>query len=72
MAKFIIKGGNHLYGSVRVGGAKNASYKILLASLLAHTPSRLLNIPQIAEVKFYTDLIRSLGGKVEQIGRAHV
>lgn len=68
MAKFIIKGGNHLYGSVRVGGAKNASYKILLASLLAHTPSRLLNIPQIAEVEFCADLIRSLGGKVERKG----
>lgn len=68
MEKFIIQGGNQLYGSVRVGGAKNASYKILLASLLANSPSRLLNLPQIAEVAFCADLIRSLGGSVEQKG----
>lgn len=68
MEKFIIQGGNQLYGSVRVGGAKNASYKILLASLLANSPSRLLNLPQIAEVAFCADLISSLGGKVEQKG----
>jgi UDP-N-acetylglucosamine 1-carboxyvinyltransferase len=68
MTKLIIAGGTPLYGSVRVGGAKNASYKIMVASLLAQTPSRLLNLPNIAEVEFTGNLIRTLGGQVEKKG----
>ena len=39
----IIKGGKPLYGSVRLGGAKNASFKLMIASLLTRGESRLLN-----------------------------
>ncbi|MBQ6154730.1 UDP-N-acetylglucosamine 1-carboxyvinyltransferase [bacterium] len=68
MSKFIVKGGNPLFGSVRVGGAKNSSWKIMIAALLADSPSRLLNLPHIADVAFVADLIRNLGGKVESRG----
>ncbi|MBQ6449555.1 UDP-N-acetylglucosamine 1-carboxyvinyltransferase [bacterium] len=65
MSKFVVTGGTPLYGSVRVGGAKNSSWKIMIASLLASSPSRLLNLPHIADVAFVADLIRTLGGRVE-------
>lgn len=68
MTKLIIDGGVPLHGSVRVGGAKNASYKIMIASLLADSPSRLLNLPQIADVQLTSEIIRSLGGQVEKRG----
>ncbi len=68
MSKLVITGGTPLYGSVRVGGAKNASYKIMIASLLADSPSRLLNLPQIADVELTASIINSLGGKVEKKG----
>lgn len=73
MSKFIIDGGKPLYGSVRVGGAKNASYKLMLAALLADTPSRILNFSHISDVHLVARLINSLGAKAAQVGeRAYV
>ncbi|MDR0463081.1 MAG: UDP-N-acetylglucosamine 1-carboxyvinyltransferase [Pseudomonadales bacterium] len=66
--KLIITGGQPLYGSVRVCGAKNASYKIMIASLLANSPSRLLNLPGIHDVMMTADIIRDLGGEVSDRG----
>ncbi len=68
MSKLIITGGTPLYGSVRVGGAKNASYKIMIAALLADSPSRLLNLPNISDVDLTSQIINDLGGKVEKRG----
>ncbi|MDO5561491.1 MAG: UDP-N-acetylglucosamine 1-carboxyvinyltransferase [bacterium] len=68
MSKLIVTGGTPLYGSVRVGGAKNASYKIMIAALLADSPSRLLNLPAIADVQLTSEIIRDLGGKADSCG----
>lgn len=68
MTKLVVTGGTPLVGSVRVGGAKNAAYKLMIASLLANSPSRLLNLPQIADVDLTAQIIKSLGGKVENKG----
>ena len=51
MAKFIIQGGKPLKGAVRAGGAKNASFKLMIASLLASGQSRLLNVSKIGDVE---------------------
>jgi len=68
MSTFIVNGGKPLYGSVRVGGAKNASYKLMLAALLADTPSRILNFSHISDVQLVASVINSLGAKATQIG----
>ncbi len=68
MSNFKITGGFPLYGSVRIGGAKNASYKLMIASLLADTPSRLLNFSHIGDVGLVANIINSLGGKAELVG----
>lgn len=68
MPDFIVQGGKPLYGSVRVGGAKNASYKLMLAALLADTPSRILNFSHISDVYLVASLINSLGAKAMQVG----
>lgn len=68
MPNFIVQGGKPLYGSVRVGGAKNASYKLMLAALLADTPSRILNFSHISDVYLVASLINSLGAKAMQVG----
>lgn len=68
MSNFVIHGGKPLYGSVRVGGAKNASYKLMLAALLADTPSRILNFSHISDVYLVASLINSLGAKAMQVG----
>lgn len=68
MAQFVITGGTPLSGSVRLGGAKNASYKLMIASLLTHGQSRLLNLPHIDDVAISSDIIRGLGGQVKEAG----
>jgi UDP-N-acetylglucosamine 1-carboxyvinyltransferase len=56
MSTYTITGGKPLYGSVRVGGAKNASYKLMLAALLADTPSRILNFSHISDVQLVANV----------------
>lgn len=68
MSVFEVTGGNALHGSVRIGGAKNASYKLMIASLLAEDESRLLNFSQISDVDLVSHIITYLGGKVAQVG----
>jgi UDP-N-acetylglucosamine 1-carboxyvinyltransferase len=68
MSTFHITGGTPLYGSVRVGGAKNASYKLMIAALLADSPSRVLNFSHISDVALVAKLINSLGAKAQEVG----
>lgn len=68
MASYTITGGTPLYGSVRIGGAKNASYKLMLAALLGSEESRLLNFSHISDVDTVSSIIEHLGGRVTQKG----
>lgn len=63
-----ITGGKPLHGSIRLGGAKNASYKLMIASLLANSESRLLNFSRIADVTTVADIINTLGGRAATNG----
>ncbi len=66
--KFIIQGGTPLRGVVRLGGAKNASYKLMIAALLADSESRLLNLPGISDVNLVAEVTESLGGSANEVG----
>ncbi|MBU0974689.1 UDP-N-acetylglucosamine 1-carboxyvinyltransferase [Patescibacteria group bacterium] len=68
MSEFHVTGGVPLHGSVRIGGAKNASYKLMIASLLADTESRLLNFSKISDVELVAKIISYLGAKVNKAG----
>lgn len=68
MSTYTINGSSPLYGSIRVGGAKNASYKMMIASLLAEDPSRLLNFSHISDVELVAEIINSLGAKATTAG----
>lgn len=72
MAKFVIDGGNPLKGLVRLGGAKNASYKLMIASLVGQSQSRLLNFSHIEDVAITREIIESLGGKTCTAGERTV
>jgi UDP-N-acetylglucosamine 1-carboxyvinyltransferase len=67
-ATFHIQGSTPLHGSVRVGGAKNAAYKLMIASLLASSESRLLNLPDIADVDMVKKIINELGARAYSAG----
>lgn len=73
MNSFAITGGKPLFGSVRLGGAKNASYKLMIAALLGDSESRLLNFSHISDVELVAKSINSLGAKAYEAGdRAYV
>ncbi|MBU0618877.1 UDP-N-acetylglucosamine 1-carboxyvinyltransferase [Patescibacteria group bacterium] len=66
--KFKIQGGQPLYGAIRLGGAKNASFKLMIAALLAQGESRLLNFSRINDVEVTKKIITSLGGGIRSAG----
>ncbi|MEX0616534.1 MAG: UDP-N-acetylglucosamine 1-carboxyvinyltransferase [Candidatus Woykebacteria bacterium] len=66
MAKYVIEGGVPLHGRVKIPGAKNAGFKMMIASLLSDDLSTLTNIPYIRDVISISKIIESLGAKVER------
>lgn len=58
---YVIRGGTPLHGTVRVGGGKNASAKLIVASLLSSEPVKLHNVPRIGEVETTLALVQALG-----------
>ena len=63
MEKYIINGGNKLYGSVRVQSAKNSVLPILAATVLADETVEISNIPQISDVRNMVKILTCLGCK---------
>ncbi len=61
LEKFLIKGGKHLYGRVRVNGSKNAALPILCASLLTKGRSVIHNVPRLRDVDSTLELLQLLG-----------
>jgi UDP-N-acetylglucosamine 1-carboxyvinyltransferase len=65
MNRFIIQGGKPLFGKVKIGGAKNASYKLIIASLLTDQKVTLKNIANIGDVVITRAVAQSLGAKTK-------
>ena len=68
MSRYIINGGKPLKGEVSIRGAKNASFKQIIASMLTNETVRLNNVPQISDVKITTSIAKSLGCQITQTG----
>lgn len=60
-----VQGGVPLEGKVRAQGAKNATTKLLVASLVSDQPCILNNVPNIGDVEITVDLCRELGSQVK-------
>ncbi len=63
MEKYIINGGNKLYGSVKIQAAKNSVLPILAATVLTDGEVKILNVPQISDVKNMINILTCLGCK---------
>ncbi len=68
MSRYIIDGGKALKGEVSIRGAKNASFKQIIASLLTDQTVTLNNVPQISDVKITQSIAKSLGCQIIQSG----
>jgi len=70
MDALVITGGRRLKGRVRASGAKNAALPIMAAAILADGPVRLKNVPNLADIRTMTRLLRELGVHVEREDRS--
>ncbi len=69
MSKYVIQGGNPLFGEVEIGGAKNAAVAIIPAALLVDGVCRIENIPQISDVNLCLTILQGLGANIRSINR---
>ena len=67
MDKFVINGGNKLYGEVSISGAKNAAVAIIPAVVLADEPCVIENLPKIKDVAVILAILKHMGAKVTKI-----
>ncbi len=68
MAKFMIEGGQPLRGEIALLGAKNASIKLLIASLLTKEKCQLDRLPNIGDVQTTIAILQALGVKIKATG----
>ena len=63
MEKYVINGGNKLFGSVKIQSAKNSVLPILAASVLTDGKVTILNVPHISDVRNMVKILTRLGCK---------
>lgn len=68
MTSFKIIGGTPLKGAVRLGGAKNASFKLMIAAACGVGESRLLNMSKIGDVEVTYKTLEAIGVKCSRPG----
>ena len=66
MARYEIRGGIPLNGTVSISGAKNAAVAILPAALLVSGKCRIENVPDISDVRILLDILEGMGARIEK------
>ena len=61
MEKYVINGGNKLYGSVKIQSAKNSVLPILAAAVLTDGKVTITNVPHISDVRNMVKILTRLG-----------
>ena len=61
--RIFITGGNQLYGTVNISGAKNAALPLMALSLLISKGFTLTNVPNLADTRLMLKLLNELGIK---------
>ncbi|MCL1829301.1 MAG: UDP-N-acetylglucosamine 1-carboxyvinyltransferase [Oscillospiraceae bacterium] len=69
MDKYVVRGGNPLFGEVEIGGAKNAAVAIIPAALMANGVCRIENMPRISDVDLLLSILKQMGAKVRMVGK---
>ena len=71
MDKLVVHGGSSLEGPLTVGGSKNTALPLMAATLLADGPSRITNVPDLRDVRTFSNVIRVAGPAVTFDEDAH-
>lgn len=64
MEHLIIEGRQKIKGAVKVNGAKNAAVAVIPASLLTEACVKFENLPEITDINWLIEILKSLGAKV--------
>ena len=72
MARYEIRGGNTLNGTVTISGAKNAVVAILPATLLVSGKCRIENVPNISDVRILMSILHRMGAEISSPERGVV
>ncbi len=64
--KYVIHGGNKLYGSVTIQTSKNATLPIMAASIIAKDKFKIFNPPKISDVNNMLLILNKLGAIIEE------
>ena len=72
MEKLVIRGGNKLFGTVRISGAKNAVLPLIAATLLGTSPSTLEEVPDLEDVRTFAEVLKHLGVIVQYNKEQHM
>ena len=67
MEKIVVKGGVPLNGTVEISGMKNAALPIIFACVLVKDKCYIENVPNVRDVSFALDILRSLGASIKTI-----
>jgi UDP-N-acetylglucosamine 1-carboxyvinyltransferase len=67
LASFIIKGGIPLSGELRIHGAKNAALPILAASIMASGDQKIIDVPELIDIKIMIKILKTLGVKASHV-----
>lgn len=70
MDRFVIKGGNKLFGEVNISGAKNAVVAIIPAVILSDGVCRLENVPNISDVTIIARILQEMGAEVKRVDKS--
>jgi UDP-N-acetylglucosamine 1-carboxyvinyltransferase len=71
MDKLVVDGGSSLDGPLTVGGSKNTALPLMAATLLAEGTSRITNVPDLRDVRTFSNVIRVAGPAVTFDADAH-
>ena len=72
MTKYIVEGGNPLFGEVHISGAKNAAVAIIPAALMVDGVCRIENIPQISDVTLLLSILQDMGANIRFLNKSTV
>lgn len=64
MDRMLIKGGATLRGHVKISGSKNSALPILAATLMTSEPCVIENVPNLSDVRYMLEILKSLGAEV--------
>lgn len=67
MKQYIIQGGNRLFGTINISGAKNAAVAILPATLLVNGTCRIENVPNISDVRLLLEILSNMGAEIRRL-----